>query len=211
MSEWNTNNRPGNWCSTLTISTLSRPRVPMAAPRGQLMSEWRRPGRSAWAAASALTAGRMRWVACGLQNIPTSAHLGGASRGTVAGVWLYEYPGLSFQRSPVCACSLVSSLLLSGATMSQQSSLTQSAHSVRQVLTAYRMDHIRRRIGGVLNSAAECSGVRFVMDRRQFGCAAVPCGKERVEALWRSWLEGWPPFNSSCRPGANSGCRLTET
>jgi hypothetical protein len=28
-------------------------------------------------------------------------------------------------------------LLLSGATMSQQSSLTQSAHSVRQVLTAY--------------------------------------------------------------------------
>jgi len=39
--------------------------------------------------------------------------------------------------SPVCACSLVSSLLLSGATMSQQSSLTQSAHSVRQVLTAY--------------------------------------------------------------------------
>ena len=30
-----------------------------------------------------------------------------------------------------------SSLLLSGATMSQQSSLTQSAHSVRQVLTAY--------------------------------------------------------------------------
>src|SRR5262249_52763216 len=45
--------------------------------------------------------------------------------------------GLSFQRSPVCACSLVSSLLLSGATMSQQSSLTQSARSVRQVLTAY--------------------------------------------------------------------------
>src|SRR5262249_60014525 len=34
-------------------------------------------------------------------------------------------------------CSLVSSLLLSGATMSQQSSLTQSAHSVRPVLTAY--------------------------------------------------------------------------
>jgi hypothetical protein len=59
--------------------------------------------------------------------------------------------GLSFQRSPVCACSLVSSLLLNGATMSQQSSLTQSAQSVRQVLTAYipddpqhtlRFDHI---------------------------------------------------------------------
>ena len=47
--------------------------------------------------------------------------------------------GLS-QRSPVCACSLVSSLLLSGPTMSQQSSLTQSAHSVRQVLTAYRLN-----------------------------------------------------------------------
>jgi len=31
----------------------------------------------------------------------------------------------------------LSSLLLNGATMSQQSSLTQSAHSVRQVLTAY--------------------------------------------------------------------------
>src|SRR5437588_3321843 len=54
-----------------------------------------------------------------------------------ADVWLCEYPGLSFQRSPVCACSLVSSLLLSEATMSQQPSLTQSAHSVRQVLTAY--------------------------------------------------------------------------
>jgi hypothetical protein len=47
------------------------------------------------------------------------------------------YPGLSFQRSPVCACSLVLSLLLNRATMSQESSLTQSAHSVRQVLTAY--------------------------------------------------------------------------
>src|SRR4029453_5303745 len=43
--------------------------------------------------------------------------------------------------NPVCACSLVSSLLLSGATMSQQSSLTQSAHSVRQVLTAYSQDY----------------------------------------------------------------------
>ena len=41
----------------------------------------------------------------------------------------------------VCACSLVSSLLLSGATMSQQPSLTQSAHSVRQVLTAYNLEH----------------------------------------------------------------------
>src|SRR5262249_503121 len=60
-----------------------------------------------------------------------------------AGVWLCEYPGLSFQRSPVCACSLVSSLLLSGATMSQQSSLTQSAHSVRPVLTAYSADPIK--------------------------------------------------------------------
>jgi hypothetical protein len=39
--------------------------------------------------------------------------------------------------STLRACSLVSSLLLNGTTMSQQSSLTQSAHSVRQVLTAY--------------------------------------------------------------------------
>src|SRR5262249_16819162 len=46
------------------------------------------------------------------------AHLGrcGSSlQRNDAGVWLCEYPGLSFQRSPVCACSLVSSLLLSGA------------------------------------------------------------------------------------------------
>src|SRR6516162_9428202 len=65
------------------------------------------------------------------------AQCGSSLQRNDAGVWLCEYPGLSFQRSPVCACSLVSSLLLRGATMSQQSSLTQSAHSVRQVLTAY--------------------------------------------------------------------------
>src|SRR5262245_5462564 len=68
------------------------------------------------------------------------AQCGSSLQRNDAGVWLCEYPGLSFQRSPVCACSLVSSLLLSGATMSQQSSLTQSAHSVRQVLTAYTTD-----------------------------------------------------------------------
>src|SRR5262244_1257079 len=67
----------------------------------------------------------------------SSRSLGSSLQRNDAGVWLCEYPGLSFQRSPVCACSLVSSLLLSGATMSQQSSLTQSARSVRQVLTAY--------------------------------------------------------------------------
>src|SRR5207244_1298019 len=65
------------------------------------------------------------------------ARCGSSLQRNDADVWLCEYPGLSFQRSPVCACSLVSSLLLSGATMSQQPSLTQSAHSVRQVLTAY--------------------------------------------------------------------------
>src|SRR5215831_10755841 len=65
------------------------------------------------------------------------ARCGSSLQQNDAGVWLCEYPGLSFQRSPVCACLLVSSLLLSEATMSQQSSLTQSAHSVRQVLTAY--------------------------------------------------------------------------
>jgi len=37
-----------------------------------------------------------------------------------AGVWLCEYPGPSFQRCPVRACSLLSSLLLNGATMSQE-------------------------------------------------------------------------------------------
>jgi hypothetical protein len=42
------------------------------------------------------------------------------------------------------ACSLVSSLLLNGATMSQESSLTQSAHSVRQALTAYIVDDVRQ-------------------------------------------------------------------
>ncbi len=47
------------------------------------------------------------------------------------------YPGPSSPRSPVGACSLVSSLLLVRATMSQDSSLTQSGHSVRQALTAY--------------------------------------------------------------------------
>src|SRR5262245_24478208 len=70
------------------------------------------------------------------------AQCGSSLQRNDAGVWLCEYPGLSFQRSPVCACSLVSSLLLSGATMSQQSSLTQSAHSVRPVLTAYSEDSI---------------------------------------------------------------------
>src|SRR5438270_12941065 len=65
------------------------------------------------------------------------ARCGSSLQRNDAGVWLCEYPGLSFQRCPVRACSLVSSLLLNGATMSQESSLTQSAHSVRQVLTAY--------------------------------------------------------------------------
>src|SRR5215467_6059122 len=75
----------------------------------------------------------------------SSRSLGSSLQRNDAGVWLCEYPGLSFQRSPVCACSLVSSLLLSGATMSQQSSLTKSAHSVRQVLTAYSEDSPLRR------------------------------------------------------------------
>src|SRR5437667_2950167 len=65
------------------------------------------------------------------------ARCGSSLQRNDAGVWLCEYPGPSFQRCPVRACSLVSSLLLNGATMSQESSLTQSAHSVRQVLTAY--------------------------------------------------------------------------
>src|SRR5262249_2158691 len=67
------------------------------------------------------------------------AQCGSSLQRNDAGVWLCEYPGLSFQRCPVRACSLASSLLLNGATMSQKSSLTQSAHSVRQVLTACTM------------------------------------------------------------------------
>jgi hypothetical protein len=67
----------------------------------------------------------------------SKASCGSSLQRNDAGVWLCEYLGPSFQRCPVRACSLVSSLLLNGATMSQQSSLTQSAHSVRQVLTAY--------------------------------------------------------------------------
>src|SRR5215468_5776677 len=78
----------------------------------------------------------------------SSRSLGSSLQRNDAGVWLCEYPGLSFQRSPVCACSLVSSLLLSGATMSQQSSLTQSAHSVRQVLTAYSRQFGKLLAGG---------------------------------------------------------------
>src|SRR6266404_2978783 len=54
----------------------------------------------------------------------SSRSLGSSLQRNDAAVWLFECPGLSFQRSLVCACSLVSSLLLSGATMSQQSSLT---------------------------------------------------------------------------------------
>src|SRR5438309_4148250 len=73
------------------------------------------------------------------------ARCGSSLQRNDAGVWLCEYPGLSFQRCPVRACSLVSSLLLNGATMSQESSLTQSAHSVRQVLTAYNLAPLRKR------------------------------------------------------------------
>ena len=49
-------------------------------------------------------------------------------------------PDCLFSALPYALARLFSSLLLSGATMSQQSSLTQSAHSVRQVLTAYTIE-----------------------------------------------------------------------
>src|SRR5262245_60321368 len=52
-------------------------------------------------------------------------------------------PGPSSPRSPVSACSLVSSLLLVRATMSQDSSLTQSGHSID------RRQHVLDRISGV--------------------------------------------------------------
>ena len=44
----------------------------------------------------------------------SSRSLGSSLQRNDAGVWLCKYPGLSFQRSPVRACSLVSSLLLRG-------------------------------------------------------------------------------------------------
>src|SRR4029450_935725 len=77
------------------------------------------------------------------------AQCGSSLQRNDAGVWLCEYPGPSFQRCPVRACSFVSSLLLNGATMSQESSLTQSAHSVRQVLTAYNRVRCFDGAGGV--------------------------------------------------------------
>src|SRR5262249_22580632 len=95
------------------------------------------------------------------------ARCGSSLQRNDAGVWLCEYPGLSFQRSPVCACSLVSSLLLSGATMSQQSSLTQSAHSVRQVLTAYTWGNTRPRF----ESAQRAARPRLRRDARMCGVA----------------------------------------
>jgi hypothetical protein len=55
--------------------------------------------------------------------------------------WLCEYPGPSSRRCPVRACSLVSSLLLVRATMSQEPSLRQSGRFVRRALTAYRSPH----------------------------------------------------------------------
>src|SRR5258708_19480432 len=58
------------------------------------------------------------------------------------------FSGASLDRPalPVRACSLVSSLLLNGATMSQESSLTQSPHSFPQVLTAYTPQRRAKRV-----------------------------------------------------------------
>ena len=49
--------------------------------------------------------------------------------------------------SPVCACSLVSSLLLVRATMSQDSPLRQSGHYVRRALTAYSAARAAGQVG----------------------------------------------------------------
>src|SRR5262249_49318573 len=68
-------------------------------------------------------------------------------------------------------CSLVSSLLLNGATMSQESSLTQSAHSVRQVLTAYRFD---RRFARIHDDCADCFGRRALRSVKQM---RITCGR----------------------------------
>src|SRR5215471_21036638 len=127
----------------------------------------------------------------------SSRSLGSSLQRNDAGVWLCEYPGLSFQRSPVCACSLVSSLLLSGATMSQQSSLTQSAHSVRQVLTAYsteRKPYLWRELTG----RCECRNLYN-----------YPVGPDVVEL--RDHLRQWDADNHSaadhvCARRDRNGC-----
>jgi hypothetical protein len=66
-------------------------------------------------------------VNTGFRRAGLPAQCGSSLQRNDAGVWLCEYPGPSFQRCPVRACSLVSSLLLNGATMSQESSLTHSS------------------------------------------------------------------------------------
>jgi hypothetical protein len=106
-----------------------------------------------------------------------------------------------FQRCPVRACSLVSSLLLNGATMSQESSLiiTQSAHSVRQVLTAYS-DTSRRWAAGPRSEKRthvpqQTSGRAF--SAVTFGYLSVEC-----------------PFNKfygiNCRPSWVRNCSIAS-
>src|ERR1700746_3111201 len=74
---------------------------------------------------------------------------------------LCEYPGPSSPRSPVCACSLVSSLLLVRATMSQDSSLTQlesfyptSADGLQGVMVRFENARERRRSAAAVRRLA---------------------------------------------------------
>ena len=130
-------------------------------------------------------------------------------------------PGLSSPHCPVCACVLVSSLLLAGATMSQRSSLTQSAHFVRQALTAY--------MEGVADPCMWCRSGRGVRRgdngahrqtwkasyNRNSGCwcssmlvAATPPSTMRSRSLMKCW---GPTIecSSSCPP-SSAGRQCTK-
>jgi hypothetical protein len=54
--------------------------------------------------------------------------------------------------------------------MSQQSSLTQSAHSVRQVLTAYNRQSLEQRLEGDPNVDSEIANTDATMSRILLNC-----------------------------------------
>jgi hypothetical protein len=106
-----------------------------------------------------------------------------------------------------CACLLVSSSLLAGATMSQRSSLTQSAHFVRQALTAYI------RLYKIAHSFALLKGsmlkIRNILSQGDAEGAHVPAQKCRCrfQALFRDGQSNskipraFPATDLRCGPG----------
>jgi hypothetical protein len=102
------------------------------------------------------------------------ARCGSSPRQNGADGWLGGYPGPFSPRCPVRACLLVSSWLPNRATMSRESPLTQSGHSVRQALTAYKQhlpDPADPRFGCVLSTPQRqtprlMSALRRVCGRR---------------------------------------------